>query len=213
MSTGQVGGRSGPSRTRNPRGEGQRLRQEILDAAGRLLEEGGHPEEMSLRAIAREAGITSAAVYRQFEDKAELMWTLLDDVYETLAEELNEARRSAPADDAWAGLWGTVDTYCRFAAAAPRRYELLFRVGPTLAPRDESGSHPTNKVLEAWRRAVAPCLDETAADQLTVDEATKLLWTGLHGQFGLWHNAPYAIDRSELTAMRDALLFAIFRRR
>lgn len=199
-----------PSRMRNPRGEGQRLHREILDAAKRLLEKGGHPDEMSLRAIARETGITSAAIYRQFDDKAELMWTLLDDVYEELAGELTAAHRSAPVNDAWAGLLATVNTYCRFAADAPRRYDLLFRIGPTLPPRDKAGDHPTNRVLDAWRRAVAPCLKDTATGALTVDQTTKLLWSGLHGQFGLWHNAPNTISREELAAMRDALLFTLF---
>lgn len=213
MSAGQAGV-TGRTRARNPRGEGQRLRQEILDAAGRLLEESGQPDEVSVRAIAREAGVTSAAVYKQFKDKSELMWVLLDDVYETLADKMSAARQSAPADDPWAGLRAAVDAYCRYAAETPRRYELLFRTGPTLPPPEQPGNHPLARLLNTWRETVAPCLDDAAgiAGPLTGDRVAKLLWSGLHGQFGLWRNAPDTIDNTELMAMRDSLLFALFRR-
>ncbi|HEY1702758.1 MAG TPA: TetR/AcrR family transcriptional regulator [Trebonia sp.] len=204
----------GRLRVRNPRGEGQRLRQEILDAAGRLLEEVGQPEEMSLRAIAREAGVTSAAVYKQFKDKSELMWVLLDDVYGILAAKMSQARRSVPAGDPWAGLRAAVDAYCRYAVEIPRRYELLFSTAPTLPPPERPGDHPMCRVLDAWREAVAPCVDEAAgvAGPLTADRCAKLLWSGIHGQFGLWRNAPDAISETELMALRDSLLFALFGR-
>lgn len=219
MSAGQTGvavvvEKTEQPRVRNPRGEGQRLRQEILDAAGRLLEESGQPGAVSLRAIAREAGVTSAAVYKQFKDKSELMWVLLDDVYATLAEEMRAARLAAPADDPWAGLIAAMDAYCRHALDSPRRYELLFHTGPALPPPERTGRHPMSRLLRAWRQAVTPCVDEDdgRVDPLTADRVAKLLWTGLHGQFGLWRNAPEAIDETELRALRDSLLFALFGR-
>ncbi|MEV8546860.1 TetR/AcrR family transcriptional regulator [Streptomyces sp. NPDC051572] len=206
--------KTGRPRARNPRGEGQRLRQEILDAAGRLLEESGQPEAVSLRAIAREAGVTSAAVYKQFKDKSELMWVLLDDVYKALAEEMKAARLAAPADDPWAGLCAAVNAYCRYAVDRPRRYELLFHTGPALPPPERPAYHPMNRLLSAWRQAVAPYVDEEPdrGGPLTGDRVAKLLWSGLHGQFGLWRNAPEAIGEKELMALRDSLMFALFGR-
>jgi AcrR family transcriptional regulator len=205
---------AGRPRVRNPRGEGERLRQEILDAAGRLLEESGQPEGVSLRAIAREAGVTSAAVYRQFKDKSELMWVLLDDVYENLARTMSTARLAESADDPWAGLRAAVNAYCRYAVEKPRRYELLFLTGPALPPPEWPAYHPMTRLLVAWRQAVAPCMDETAGPghPLNGDRVAKLLWSGLHGQFGLWRNAPDTIDETELMALRDSLLFALFGR-
>ena len=47
--------RSGARRERNAHGSGQRLRQELMDAADRLLAAGATPESLSLRAVAREA--------------------------------------------------------------------------------------------------------------------------------------------------------------
>jgi AcrR family transcriptional regulator len=217
MSTGRTSvttERVGRPRVRNPRGEGRRLRQEILDAAGRLLEETGQPAEVSVRAIAREAGVTSAAVYKQFKDKSELMWVLLDDVYEALAGRMRAARQSAPEGDPWAGLRAVMDAYCRYAVDTPRRYELLIRTGPNLPAPENISDHPLGRLLETWREAVAPCMAE-AADEvgpLTGDRVAKLLWSGLHGQFGLWRNSPDAVGEVELMALRDSLLYALFKR-
>ncbi|MCD7439720.1 TetR/AcrR family transcriptional regulator [Streptomyces lincolnensis] len=200
-------------RVPNRWGEGQRLREEILHAASRLLEETGSPEGISLRAVAREAGVTAPAIYKHFKDKTELMWTLLDTVNATIAERMRAARQSAPAEDTWAGLRATVDAYCDFALDEPRRYELLFRVGPSLPSRPESVPHPMQPVLDAWREAVAPYLRETEEVRVTDDERlAKVLWSALHGQFGLWWNVSDITDASELVGARESLLLAVFGR-
>src|ERR1700749_1096350 len=60
------------------------LRRALIDAATRLLETEG-PSALSLRAVAREAGVSPAAPYHHFKDKSELLdavasegWTMLD---------------------------------------------------------------------------------------------------------------------------------------
>ncbi|WP_063820050.1 TetR/AcrR family transcriptional regulator [Streptomyces caniscabiei] len=200
-------------RVPNRWGEGQRLREEILRAAFHLLEEAGSPENISLRAIAREAGVTAPAIYKHFKDKAELMWTLLDAVYANVAERMRTARQSAPPGDTWAGLRAVVDAYYSFAFDEPRRYELLFRVGPLLPSRPESIPHPMEHVLDAWREAVAPYLSEAEGMNVTDDEqVAKLLWSALHGQFGLWWNVSDIARPDALADAREALLLAVFGR-
>ncbi len=58
---------------RNPRGEGDRLRQELITAANRLLRSGETIESLSLRAVARAVGIAATSVYLHFDDKASLL--------------------------------------------------------------------------------------------------------------------------------------------
>ena len=60
------------------------LSRALVDAARRLLEAEG-PSALSLRAVAREAGVSPAAPYHHFKDKGELLeavahegWDLLD---------------------------------------------------------------------------------------------------------------------------------------
>src|SRR5690242_10519897 len=84
-------------RAPNVRGEGERLRQEILGAATRILEETGREDALSLRGVAREVGIAAPSVYRHFKSKADLVTTVLDVTYRALAVAMSEAGESATA--------------------------------------------------------------------------------------------------------------------
>jgi AcrR family transcriptional regulator len=68
-------------RTRNPRGEGGRLREEIVAAASRLIEEKGE-EAVTLRAIARSAGITAPSIYAYFEDLDEVLEAMVANTFD-----------------------------------------------------------------------------------------------------------------------------------
>ena len=68
-------------RERNRRGEGDRLRAEILAAASRLLEAAGTDEGLSLRAVAREVGISPQSMYLHFGNLDELGLAVLADAH------------------------------------------------------------------------------------------------------------------------------------
>ncbi|AXK34197.1 TetR/AcrR family transcriptional regulator [Streptomyces armeniacus] len=218
MSTGQTEPADG-MRVRNRWGEGRRLREEILEAADRLLGQARNPEEVSLRAIAREAGIAAPSVYKHFRDKSQLMWTLLDGVYDDLAETMRAAAKSAPPGDSWAALRATVDAYCLFATRQRQRYQLIFLIGPVLSDPPAFEEYPHKHVARAWNEVVEAYLADPAVTPagacgtglLSGDDVTRLLWTGLHGQFGLgWsltYEPGYLLDRA-----RDGLLLALFGR-
>ena len=56
------------TRARNRRGEGARLRDDIVAAAVALLDETGDQAAVSLRAVARRVGIAAPSIYRHFAD-------------------------------------------------------------------------------------------------------------------------------------------------
>src|SRR3954451_21870619 len=91
-------------RVPHARGEGERLRQEILEAATRILEETGREDALSLRGVAREVGISAPSVYRHFKNKADLASTILDATYRARTVARSEAGESAAAAgaDPWA---------------------------------------------------------------------------------------------------------------
>ena len=62
-----------PARRRNARGEGDELRAELLDAATDLMATHGDIDSISLRAVARRAGVSATAVYRHFDDRLDLL--------------------------------------------------------------------------------------------------------------------------------------------
>jgi AcrR family transcriptional regulator len=68
--------------------------QEILQTARKLLVEDG-PAAISLRAIAREMGMTAPALYRYFGSHEELLQTVIGDIFGDLADHVRAAIRDA----------------------------------------------------------------------------------------------------------------------
>ena len=61
------------------------LRRALVEAAERILENEG-PSALSLRAVAREAGVSAAAPYHHFKDKNELLAAIAQEGFELLAQ-------------------------------------------------------------------------------------------------------------------------------
>ncbi len=62
-------------------------KREILSAARKLIIRKGS-EHLTVRAIAREVGLTEAAIYRHFRSKREVLLFLVDDILDTLIAEV-----------------------------------------------------------------------------------------------------------------------------
>ncbi|NGO15024.1 TetR/AcrR family transcriptional regulator [Streptomyces sp. HC44] len=193
-------------------GEGERLRQDILDTATRILEESGREDALSLRGIARELGIAAPSIYLHFNDKTDLVRTVLDARYAALASTMREAGRAAA--EAGAGAWGVlraiVGTYRGFAVDNPRRYRLMFSLEQQTSAEDRRATgYPLDRVLIAWTDAVDQYLAAACPEQREeADTLGVLLWTGLHGQFALWHTLPHSFvdDDTILRELEEALM-------
>ena len=74
------------------------LTEEILAAARRQLAEQGSAA-LSLRAVAREVGMVSSAVYRYFPSRDHLLTALIVDAYDGLGAAVERAAAKVPADD------------------------------------------------------------------------------------------------------------------
>ena len=75
------------------------LRRALIEAARRILEAEG-PSALSLRAVAREAGVSPAAPYHHFKDKTELLEAVAQEGWEMLDEVIAKAKAEAPNADA-----------------------------------------------------------------------------------------------------------------
>ena len=84
------------SRGRNPRGEGDRLRATLLEAATALLAESEDPDSVSVRAVTRRARVSPTALYLHFENREELFRTVSEECF---AERLRERRRIGRRND------------------------------------------------------------------------------------------------------------------
>ena len=101
------------------------MRTEILDAARRQLAEEG-TAGLSLRAVAREVGMVSSAVYRYFDNRDALLTALIIDAYDSLGEAVETAEAAVPRADL-PGRWRTIArTVRRWALENPSLYALVY---------------------------------------------------------------------------------------
>ena len=99
------------------------LTAEITDAARRQLAEVG-AAALSLRAVAREVGMVSSAVYRYFPSRDDLLTRLIIDGYDDLGAAAEAADApSAPSAERWMAVCRAVRSW---ALAHPHEYALLY---------------------------------------------------------------------------------------
>ncbi|KAA0678606.1 TetR/AcrR family transcriptional regulator [Roseomonas genomospecies 6] len=103
------------------------LRAALLLATEALLDEGG-TGAVSLREVARRAGVSATACYRHYSSKEDLLAAAATRGY----EELGAALRAA-ADGADNVLSAMAIAYVQFAVARPGRFRLMF--GPAIGDR------------------------------------------------------------------------------
>jgi AcrR family transcriptional regulator len=101
------------------------LTREITDVArAQLATEGAGG--LSLRAVAREMGMVSSAIYRYFPSRDDLLTALIVDGYNAIGETAEQADAACPAGD-YAGRWLAVCQGVRdWALAHPHEYALVY---------------------------------------------------------------------------------------
>lgn len=174
-------------RPRSRRGDGEQLREVLLDAAIELLGEVQDVQQVSVRAVTSRVGVSPAALYLHFPDKAALTVAIRDRGFATLLEHLLAAEAAAGTDP-FARLAAMATAYLRFAREQSAMYAVLFhthvpRAGVPLPPSDD-GLGPGERVFAAVRAAVSRCLAADGAepgDQRVFEEAT-VIWMALHGR-------------------------------
>jgi AcrR family transcriptional regulator len=100
------------------------LRRALLAAAERTVRERG-VENLSLRELARELGVSHGAPRRHFPDRQALLDALAETGFERLGAELRAAANRA-GDEFQPRLEATATAYIRFATANPALLDLMF---------------------------------------------------------------------------------------
>ena len=119
--------RTATARTLTQRDERKlQTRQALLDAALELSRESGSLASVSLREVARAAGVVPTAFYRHFRDMDELGLALVDEVCLRLRQIIREARASAQGARDLA-IQSSVRGFVGYVLANERAFELLTR--------------------------------------------------------------------------------------
>ncbi|MGI5217896.1 TetR/AcrR family transcriptional regulator [Nocardia sp. CA-290969] len=159
------------------------LRDALLTACLRLIETEGIAA-VSLRRVAREAGVSSGAPYHHFPDRAALLADLVTQGFRLLAERLTEARTTA--DSPTAALLALEQSYIRFARDKPAYFRLMFRPELSQPEKHPDARAAGEAAFGVLAEAVGDCV---AAGELSPDRAeTTVLtvWALGHGLASLW---------------------------
>ncbi|MHB8464387.1 MAG: TetR/AcrR family transcriptional regulator [Acidimicrobiales bacterium] len=174
-----------PRRARARRGDGERLREEIIAAATALLIEHGGEAGVSIRAIADAVGVTPPSIYLHFADKDELIVAVSDDRFQELDRLMGTV--AATATDPLDEVRKRGEAYIRFGLDNPEQYRILFMAHARSASPEKVQEWAA---LQHMVEAVQRCID---AGQVVGDDAfliTLALWSAVHGVTSLMVSMP-----------------------
>ena len=152
------------------------LSRALVDAAQRLLETEG-VSALSLRAVAREAGVSPAAPYHHFKDKNELLNAVADQGWRMLNAAIGEAR--AQANSVRGKLAEIGVAYVRFAREHPALYRVMYDVS-----REREDLPEYMHANESSYGQLRDTLIEAGADptdRVGLETATMAAWSAAHG--------------------------------
>lgn len=161
-----------------PRGVGQHhgdLRATLLAAALEIVGQ-GQPDALTLREVARRAGVSSAAPYNHFPDKNALLAAVAVDGFEKLGAALELAVARGSAHDRLARM---AATYVRFATEHASHYRVMFGPEMLVADAAEPARVAARAAFDRLQSAVAranPDLPPAA-----VAREALLAWALAHG--------------------------------
>ncbi|WP_433680840.1 TetR/AcrR family transcriptional regulator [Nocardia sp. CA-119907] len=171
-------------RGRNPRGHGGRLREEIVDAAIRLLDELGDDQALSMRAVTREIGSAATSVYLHFADRDALVLAALERYHAELVRAIDEA--VAAVDDPVEQLRARIRVLGDWAYRHPGMYKVLHE--STLNQRADMAFK--QELTERTAAAIRRCMD---AGLVPVDDPVSVmldLRAAVHGAVSMRLNEP-----------------------
>lgn len=164
------------ARQRNARGEGSRLRLEIIQAAIRVID--NDTGRFTLTSIASETGIAGPSIYDHFSGVDDIRFAVIRSCYEDLIDEVRQAQRDL--HDPVARLDATCMAYLTYAARFPRRYSLLFRNERDRKEKSEVGEHGAT-ALQTLVDSIADCKAAGVSRSVDPYQDALAVWAAVHG--------------------------------
>jgi AcrR family transcriptional regulator len=178
------------------------LRPALVRAAMELLEESGETA-LSLRAVARRAGVSPAAPYRHYADREALVSAVAAVGYRELAERLSAAHPSPSTPEQLAAV---ALAYVQFALERPALFRIMFGEP---CDRDNDERVAATAAVSLYVRAIV----ERAFPQADAEALATAVWALVHGLAflhldGKLDAASPSVVADRVTAAIQALLMA-----
>lgn len=159
------------------------LRETLLTATLELIETDGIGA-VSLRRVARAAGVSPGAPYHHFEDRAALLTALSDEGFRRLATALTAAHESAATPTE--ALEAILNAYVVFAQDNPAYFRLMFRPELKQSHKSKTGEEAGLSAFAVLDTTVVECLATNTMQPVDKDVLAITLWSLVHGLASLW---------------------------
>jgi AcrR family transcriptional regulator len=171
------------------------LRQSLIDAAIALINQEG-VQDLSLRQVARQVGVSHNAPYRHFDDKDALLAAVAEQGFQSLQQAMETASQAVPPGSSQR-LEAIGIAYVNFAIAHPAYYRLMF------------GEYYCNftkysALADAAQQSFMVLLNAIKEGQLAgifrvanPDDMARVAWSLVHGQSMLALDHKLQIEQGE----------------
>lgn len=156
------------------------LRDALVHAAVELLEDQG-VASLSLREIARRAGVSHAAPYHHFPDKEALLDAVATEGMTRMQQAMEAAATAATS--ALEGLQSFGLAYCRFASEHPALFRVMYSRQKSPRPGAEALQKTGAGMFESISQAIQAA---TGQDPAKAADTALVLWASVHGLAMLW---------------------------
>lgn len=155
------------------------LHNALVEAAIPLLEARG-PAALSLREVAKAAGVSHAAPYRHFRDKTELLEEIAASGYDTLTKACRNAQRRHAGDPAKQLVEAGIG-YLMFVVEQPRVAHLMFGGMIALDSCGDALQQASGSAFKSLVAIVAGGVQAGVFKNEPAEELTIAAWSMVHG--------------------------------
>ncbi len=176
------------------------LRRALIEAAEQAIDQRG-ADQLSLRAVARDAGVSQTAPYRHFENKDALLLAVAENGFALMAMRMAQILGDEFADEQERSIaLGT--SYVHFAVEYPNRFRLMFgpRIGLIISGSDGlSDSSAFGMLVQAIRQG------QDSGQYRAGDPAEIALpsWSMVHGLANLVVDGLVPVNGESTASIRD----------
>ncbi len=179
------------------------VRGRVLAAAVKLIEKDGLAA-LSMREVARAAGVSHQAPYHYFQDRESILAALAEEGFNLLMARLESAVDPAHTPVERLGTLGRV--YAEFACDQPALFRLMFRPDFVDTGRFPGVRDCGERSFDTLIAAVGACVDDGVPAVPSTLSLVVLSWSIVHGLACLMLDGPLMLKLPEAMKDRDALI-------